>query len=91
MGRPLKRWPDYALSSAENTLALLKTIQATTREVQVAIQQRETETALILLGDVRVYSLQANDYIVRALSGNYKKEEADKWTSDKVQRVEIAA
>lgn len=89
MARPLKKWPHYALESAENTLALLKEIEAKTRRVQVAIQERDVDEALILLSDVRAASLKGVEHLVRAKTGNYERE-ADKWAVDRMQRVEMA-
>lgn len=76
MGRPLKKWPTYALDSLERTLYELQEIERAARLVQLAIAEDDADNALILLSDVRVWSRRCVEHLVRARSGNYDKSES---------------
>lgn len=75
MGRPLKKWPDYALRSLEGTLIHLKTIDQLSREAQVAAQQGDRMGAVILNGDIRKRAQDAVHLLVQARTGEYEKDE----------------
>lgn len=75
MGRPLKKWPTYALDSLERTLYELQEIERAARLVQLAIAEGDADSALILLSDVRVASRRCVEHLVRARTGEYDKSE----------------
>lgn len=80
MGRPLKRWPTYALEELEKTLFLLSGIEKLARGVQEAIAEDDARRALILLSDVRVRSQECVENLVRAKTGNYEREIGPTWS-----------
>jgi hypothetical protein len=75
-GRPIKRWPNYALDSLEATLFELQEIERAARAVQLAIAEGDEAGALLLLSDVRVASRRCVEHLLRARSGNYDKSKS---------------
>jgi hypothetical protein len=76
VGRPLKKWPTYALDSLERTLYELQEIERAARAVQLAIAEGNQAAALLLLSDVRVASRRCVEHLLRARSGNYDKSQS---------------
>lgn len=79
MGRPLKKWPSYALESLENTLALLKDFDRDLRRAQELMAGGEHERAQIAMSDARASALKCVEHLVRARTGEYQREGAAAW------------
>lgn len=83
MGRP-KKWPSYALESAENTLALLQDFNRDLRLAQELIASGEDERAQLLIADARVASRLCIEHLLRALTGKYQREDVGVWPAQTI-------
>ena len=91
MGKPYSRWPEKALEVLEHVVYELKRMEAETRRVQVAIKERDSDTALLALSDVRCSALTCVEHLKSARTGNYEKE-IPAWTpNETTQREKVLA
>lgn len=86
-----KKWPHYALESAENTLALLDDFDRDLRRAQELMLSGDHERAQMLIADARVASRRCVEHISRALTGDYKREGVDAWQAQTESRTSSRA
>lgn len=71
MGYKPKKWPTYALESLEDSLALTQRIDKASREAQEALVKNNPMLALLALSDIRQYTQQIRESLVRSRAGDY--------------------
>lgn len=74
MARKPKKWPDYALSSLENSLMHLRSIEQLSRQAQIAAKNGDRLEAVIINGDIRLRAQSAIHLLVQAKTGEYDQE-----------------
>lgn len=80
MGKPVGKWPTYALENLEDSKYRLKQLLKLAEQIQNAIVTGDDLTALRDLSDVRALAFESLDNLVRAETGNYQQQEkAPKW------------
>lgn len=75
MGKPVGKWPTYALENLEATVDGLKELEDKASQVQDAIVLGDALTALRELSDLRVKALKCVEHLVRAKIGKYEQQE----------------
>lgn len=92
MGRPLGKWPTYALENLEATVDGLKELERKAKAIQDAIVLGNSAEALRDLSDVRVMALECVDHLVRARIGKYQqREQASQWSKPAAVEDKAAA
>lgn len=92
MGRPLKKWPDYALSTLEATVDELKELERKAKAAQDALVAGNALEASSQMGDVRVAALRCVANLANAKIGKYEQQEkAQQWNRPEIKAAAAVA
>jgi hypothetical protein len=79
VGRPLKKWPDYALKANEASVDQAKELERRASHASDALVLGDTATALRDLGEMRVMALKIVNTLVNSRIGKYEQGKESQW------------
>lgn len=79
MGRPLKKWPTYALGVLESSVDRLKEMQAEAAAAEESIVAGNTVVAMKQLSDLRAKAISVAVELLLAQEGKYSQEQPAQW------------